>query len=82
MADVNLTISPGLSVSASVGGGITTDIGVGASNTETQYKYFTEDGTKFRQGVRDDKFVLDKALTATAWDGIEDVDWENLTESE
>jgi hypothetical protein len=44
----------------------------------TQYKYYTYDYTTYRQGVRDDKFVLDKELTELGFDGTEDTDWENL----
>lgn len=46
------------------------------------YFYFTDGITKYRIGVRDSKFVLDKALTGTGFEGIENTDWENLETSE
>ena len=46
----------------------------------TQYRYYDKDGSKYREGIRNDVFVLDKALTSTGFVGIEDTDWENLKE--
>ena len=49
-----------------------------------QYREYVDPVTDdvYRDGVRDGKFVVDKALTATGFDGTEDVDWENITEIE
>ena len=33
---------------------------------------------KFRDGVRENAYVLDEALTSLGWDGIEGTDWVNL----
>ena len=50
----------------------------------TQYRIYTDPvtGDIYRDGVRDGKFVVDKALTATGFDGTEGVDWENIQEVE
>lgn len=49
-----------------------------------QYIYYTDPdtGLKFRDGVRDGKYVIDKELTPTGFSGSETTDWENLTTSE
>lgn len=49
----------------------------------TQYRQFEDPvtGTKYREGVRNGKFVIDKALTDTGFDGDEGVDWENIEEN-
>jgi len=49
-----------------------------------QYREYVDPitGDIYRDGVRDGKFVLDKELTATGFDGAEDTDWENLDEIE
>lgn len=36
----------------------------------------------FRKGIRDDSFMLDKAITPTGFSGTEDVDWVNIWEIE
>lgn len=48
-----------------------------------QYRQFEDPvtGTKYREGVRNGKFVIDKALTATGFDGEEGTDWENIEEN-
>ena len=33
---------------------------------------------QFRDGVRDNAYVVDEALTPTAWSGVEGVDWKNI----
>lgn len=55
-----------------------------------QYTEYTDPitGTKYRDGVRDGKYVLDKALTPLGFDGSESGDggitgdWVNLRETE
>ena len=49
-----------------------------------QYREYKDPITDdiYRDGVRDGKFVVDKALTATGFDGIEGIDWENISEIE
>ena len=71
MADVNLTISSGVTVS----------IGVGRSSSYiNQYFYFTDGTNTVRRGVRDGYDVYDVALTTTGFDGTEGVDWKNKEE--
>jgi hypothetical protein len=50
----------------------------------TQYREYEDPitGDKYRDGVRDSKWVVDKALTTTGFDGIENIDWENIEETE
>jgi hypothetical protein len=43
-----------------------------------QYVEYTDGSTNCRDGVRDNAYVIDIELTATGFDGTEDVDWENL----
>jgi hypothetical protein len=43
-----------------------------------QYIELTDGTTKLREGVRDNAFVYDKALTVTGFSGTENLDWENL----
>jgi len=47
-----------------------------------QYVEYEDGGDIYRKGVRNNKFVLDKALTALGFNGVENVDWENIKESE
>lgn len=46
----------------------------------TQYRQFEDPvtGTKYREGVRDGKFVIDKALTTLGFDGEYGTDWETV----
>jgi len=50
------------------------------SSINSQYKMFTDTSTnlKFRNGVRNSSFVIDKELTPTGFSGTEGVDWENI----
>jgi len=43
-----------------------------------QYVYYTDGIDLLRKGVRDSEFVVDAALTATGFDGVEDTDWTNI----
>ena len=43
-----------------------------------QYRVYTDLISTFRAGVRDGFFVIDMALTATGFSGLEDIDWRNL----
>ena len=62
-------------------GTITIGMGSGSVNTTgTQYRYWSYGGTGWREGIRGGNFVRDKTLTATGWDGVENVDWENIYE--
>ena len=71
MADVNLTISSGVTVS----------IGVGRSSSYiNQYFIFTDGTNTVRRGVRDGHDVYDVELTSAGFDGIEDTDWKNKEE--
>lgn len=45
---------------------------------DPQYRYMDDGVTYIRKGVRDGYFVVDIALTALAFAGIEDTDWENI----
>jgi|APHig6443717497_1056834.scaffolds.fasta_scaffold214209_4 hypothetical protein len=47
-----------------------------------QYGIYDDGVTKVRDGVRDGRYVIDKALTPTGFDGTEGVDWENLVTQE
>lgn len=47
-----------------------------------QYRIYTDGANKFRVGVRDGGFVMDKALTETGFNGTENVDWEQLAKYE
>lgn len=47
-----------------------------------QYRIYTDGTTTFRDGVRDGKYVIDKTLTSTGFDGIEDTDWTNVETAE
>lgn len=35
-------------------------------------------GLRFRSGIRDNQFVVDKELNQTGFGGVEGVDWENI----
>lgn len=52
------------------------------SSFQTDYVMLTDGSANFRIGVRDSKFVVDKALTETGFNGTENSDWENLSESQ
>ncbi len=68
MADVNLTISSGVTVS----------IGVGRSSSNiSQYFIYTDGTDTVRRGVRDGADVFDIVLTSTGFDGVENTDWKN-----
>jgi len=45
-----------------------------------QYTIYEEPltGSLWRDGVRDSKWVIDKAISPTAFAGTENVDWENV----
>jgi hypothetical protein len=45
---------------------------------DEQYLIYGDDFARWRKGVRDGDFVLDKTLTETGFTGIEDTDWENV----
>lgn len=63
----------GLGLRAGIGGPVTCSIG---------YPSIVTDGTcSLRQVIRDDYLCTDITLTATGFDGTEDVDWENLSKS-
>jgi len=49
-----------------------------------QYSEYSDPdtGLKFRDGVRNGKYVIDKELTVTGFAGTENVDWENIETSE
>ena len=42
------------------------------------FRYLSDGSTSIRKGIRDNAFVVDKALTSTGFDGTEEVDWTNL----
>lgn len=35
-------------------------------------------GSRYRTGIRDGQYVIDKELTATGFNGVENTDWENV----
>ena len=39
---------------------------------------YTDGIDTYRDGVRGGAYVIDKALTATGFAGVEDLDWENI----
>lgn len=43
-----------------------------------QYVIYTDGVSTFRDGVRNGYYVIDKALTPTAFAGTEGIDWENI----
>ena len=45
---------------------------------DEQYLIYGDEYRLWRKGVRDGEFVLDKIITPTGFDGIEDTDWENI----
>lgn len=49
---------------------------------DQQYLLYGDNFALWRKGVRDGKFVLDKALTDSGFTGTEDTDWENVTNIE
>ena len=53
----------------------------GGSTTVDGYTMYTDSvtGTKFRVGMRNSQLQVDKALTATGFDGAENTDWENVS---
>ena len=60
---------------------ITIGLGSVSGNVSgSQYKYWSYGGQGWREGVRGGKFVRDKTLTATGFDGVENTDWENTLE--
>ena len=52
------------------------------SSSSPVYRTWKENGQGWREGIRDSNFVRDKTLTATGFDGTEDIDWENTLEDE
>lgn len=42
-----------------------------------QYTEYTDGEEIWRKGARSGEMVIDKALTATGFDGIENIDWVN-----
>lgn len=42
------------------------------------YLVLSFDATSIRKGIRDSSFVVDKTLNDTGFNGIEDLDWENI----
>jgi len=50
----------------------------------TQYLIYVDPitGLKFRDGVRDGVYVIDKELTSLGFSGTEDVDWENISSNQ
>lgn len=55
---------------------------VGMGNTDVdasapEYRYWNADDCYWRAGVRSCQFVIDRTLTATGFDGTEDIDWTN-----
>lgn len=55
-----------------------TQIAIVIPPSQTQYLLVTDGSTTYRKGVRDGAFVIDIALTALAFGGVEDTDWMNL----
>lgn len=45
---------------------------------DQQYIYYTDGSTIWRKGVRNSEYVIDKTLTGTGFNGIENTDWENV----
>jgi hypothetical protein len=59
--------------------GLTTILALNLSATPSgSYIEYTDGTAIYRKGVRTGAFVIDKALTATGFNGIEGVDWENI----
>jgi len=59
-------------------GTITVGLGSGgATSVGTQYREWTDGTCDWRAGVRNCQFVIDRTLTATGFDGIENTDWKN-----
>ena len=44
------------------------------------YVEYSDGVDTFRDGSRDSGYVIDKELTATGFDGVEGVDWEEIEE--
>ena len=42
------------------------------------YVEYTDGVDTFRDGSRDTAYVIDKELTVTGFDGVEDLDWEEI----
>lgn len=51
-----------------------------SDDTGEYYEFveYGDDTSLWRRGVRNDRFVLDHALTATGFSGEENIDWENV----
>lgn len=59
-------------------GTITVGLGGGGSGTTgTRFRYWSYDGCYWRAGVRNCQYVIDRTLTATGFNGIENTDWKN-----
>jgi len=43
-----------------------------------RYRYLSDGITLIRKGIRDNCFVVDISLTSIAFDGVEDLDWQNI----
>ena len=43
-----------------------------------QYRYLSDGITLIRKGIRDSCFVVDISLTSVAFNGVEDLDWQNI----
>jgi len=43
-----------------------------------QYRYLSDGSFSIRKGIRDNCFVVDISLTSVAFNGVEDLDWENI----
>jgi hypothetical protein len=62
---------------------LTITLSGGSSTTPMPtYRYYTDGGDQYREGVRGGQYVLDKLLPGGSWTGVEGVDWENLETSE
>lgn len=57
----------------------TVTISGGTSTTNGYTIYTGSSGTIFRIGIRETQLQVDKALTETGFDGVENTDWENVS---
>ena len=42
------------------------------------YEYFSDGAATYREGVRNNAWVVDKLLTAKGFAGVENTDWTNI----
>jgi len=42
------------------------------------YNYYSAGAYQYREGIRNDYYVIDKVITALGFSGVENTDWTNI----